>query len=73
MVEINQLGLTVFPDKLLTHCRPDRLLIKYPQFPDLLKPLNVQPHNIILRFDTVDYAREPQTTETASDSLVVRH
>jgi len=34
--------------KGLTPCRPDGLLIKYPQFPDLLNPLNVQPHNIFL-------------------------
>ena len=33
---------------LLTHCRPDGPLIKYPQFPDLLSTLNVQPHNIFL-------------------------
>ena len=32
----------------LTHCRPDGLLIKYPQFPDVLNGLNVQPHNIFL-------------------------
>ena len=32
----------------LTLCRPDGLLIKYPQFPDLLNALNVQPHNIFL-------------------------
>jgi hypothetical protein len=35
-------------DRILIHCRPDGLLIKYPQFPDLLNPLNVQPHNIFL-------------------------
>jgi len=34
--------------RLLTLCRPDGLLIKYPQFPDLLNALNVQPHNIFL-------------------------
>jgi len=33
---------------VLTLCRPDGLLIKYPQFPDLLNALNVQPHNIFL-------------------------
>ena len=33
---------------ILTLCRPDGLLIKYPQFPDLLNALNVQPHNIFL-------------------------
>ena len=32
----------------LTHCRLDGLLIKYPQFPDVLNALNVQPHNIFL-------------------------
>jgi len=32
----------------LTLCRPDGLLIKYPQFPDVLKALNVQPQNIFL-------------------------
>jgi len=39
------LGLCERP---LTLCRPDGLLIKYPQFPDLLNALNVQPHNIFL-------------------------
>jgi hypothetical protein len=33
---------------LLTPCQPDGLLIKYPQFPDVLNTLNVQPHNIFL-------------------------
>ena len=32
----------------LTLCRADGLLIKYPQFPDVLNGLNVQPHNIFL-------------------------
>jgi len=49
----------------LIHCRPDGLLIKYPQFPDVLNDLNVQPHNMFLRFDNVNYATEPQTAETA--------
>ena len=33
---------------ILTLLRPDGLLIKYPQFPDVLNALNVQPHNIFL-------------------------
>ena len=33
---------------ILTPCRLDGLLIKYPQFPDILNTLNVQPHNIFL-------------------------
>jgi len=36
------------PVHRLTLCRPDGLLIKYPQFPDLLNALNVQTHNIFL-------------------------
>jgi len=32
----------------LTQCRPDGLLIKYPQFLDVVKTLNVQPHIIFL-------------------------
>ena len=32
----------------LTLLRPGGLLIKYPQFPDVLNTLNVQPHNIFL-------------------------
>jgi len=32
----------------LTPCRTDGLLIKYPQFPDVLNTLNVQPHIIFL-------------------------
>jgi len=32
----------------LTPCQMDGLLIKYPQFPDVLNALNVQPHNIFL-------------------------
>jgi len=32
----------------LTLCLPDGLLIKYPQFLDVLNALNVQPHNIFL-------------------------
>jgi len=31
---------------LRTPCRPEGLLIKYPQFLDVLNALNVQPHNI---------------------------
>ena len=33
---------------ILTLLRPDGVLIKYPQFPDVLNTLNVQPHNIFL-------------------------
>ena len=33
---------------LLTPCCPDGLLIKHPQFLDVLNTLNVQPHNIFL-------------------------
>jgi len=33
---------------ILTLCRTDRLLIKYPQFLDVLNTLHVQPHNIFL-------------------------
>ena len=33
---------------ILTLLRPDGLLIKYPQFPDVLNTLNVQPRNIFL-------------------------
>jgi hypothetical protein len=50
---------------MLTLCRPDALLIKYPQFPDVLNALNVQPHNILLQFNTTDYASEPRTAATA--------
>jgi len=32
----------------LTPCQLDGLLIKYPQFPDILNTLNVQPHNLFL-------------------------
>jgi len=35
-----------FPENILTPCRPDGLLIKYPQFLNVLNALNVQPHNI---------------------------
>ena len=49
---------------ILTLLRPDGLLIKYPQFPDVLNTLNVQPHNIFLRFDTVNYVSGPQSAET---------
>jgi len=51
---------------LLTPCGLDGLLIKYPQFPDILNALNVQPQTYYyLRFDTVNYAPQPQTEETA--------
>jgi len=33
---------------ILTPCQPDGHLIKYPQFPDILNALNVQPPNIFL-------------------------
>ena len=33
---------------ILTLLRLDGLLIKYPQFPDVLNALNIQPHNIFL-------------------------
>jgi len=49
---------------ILTLCQPDGPVIKYPQFPDVLNALNVQPQNILLWFDTVDYAPEPKTAET---------
>jgi len=43
------LSLLLCPEIItLTLCWPDGLLIKYPQFPDLLNALNVQPHNIFL-------------------------
>jgi hypothetical protein len=37
--------------------------MKYPQFLDVLNASNVQPHNI--QFDTIDFARELETAETA--------
>jgi hypothetical protein len=40
------------------------VFLNTPQFPDVLNALNVQPHNIFLRFDNVDYAPELQTAET---------
>jgi len=47
-------------------CQLDGLLIKYPQFPDILNTWNVQPITYFyLEFDTVDYAPEPKTSETA--------
>ena len=51
---------------ILTPCQPDGLLIKYPHFPEILNALIFNP--IVysyLQFDTVDYAPEPQTAETA--------
>jgi len=36
------------PRQKLTPCQPDGLLIKYPQFLDVLNALNVEPHNIFL-------------------------
>ena len=45
-------GLRIFENSvqiIISLCRPDGLLIKYPQFQDLLNALNVQPHNIFLR------------------------
>ena len=53
----------------LTLCRPDGPLIKYPLFPDVINALNVQPHNILLQFDTIDYASEPRTAATACSLL----
>jgi len=47
-------------------CQPDGLLIKYPHFPDILNAWNIQPLTYsYLEFDTVDYAPEPKTLETA--------
>ena len=43
-VESNYMQVMV----ILTPCRPDGVLIKYPQFLDILNALNVQPHNIFL-------------------------
>jgi hypothetical protein len=36
-------GVVVQLHSFLTPCRPDGLLIKYPQFPDVLNALNIQP------------------------------
>jgi len=44
LVESNYMQVMV----ILTPCRPDGILIKYPQFPEVLNSLNVQPHNIFL-------------------------
>jgi hypothetical protein len=43
-----ELSLRRSKDYNLTPCRPDGLLITYPQFPDVLNTLNVRPHNIFL-------------------------
>jgi len=43
----------------------DGLLVKYPQFLDILNDLNVQPHNVLLQLNTIDFAPEPGTAGTA--------